>query len=790
MKSLKEIIEESFGQYAGAVAQSRAFVDARDGLKPSTRQINYCLYTDKFTPDKPFKKTLKAIGSLFRLYIHGDASAEGILMRSGQPFSMRYPLTEVEGNGGNLIQSGNWAAPRYTGARLSNFSVLLFQDIEKNTIDDWRDNYDDTEKYPAVLPSKGFYNIVNGTMGIGVGISSSIPQFNLKDVNKALEILLLNPNATFEEIYCPPDFATGAYLINEDEVKQALKYGSKKNASTNGEEGASCKLRAKMDYNEKEKCFCVTEIPYSVYTNTICGQLEAILEDNENNPGIDRFIDLTGEKPLIKIYLKKGINPNTVKDYLYKNTSLQYFYSINMTMLDEGKYPKVFTWKEALQAHIDHEKIVYRRGFLYDLEKIKNRIHIINGLLICLASIDEVVKVIKSSNSTADARNNLIKSFLLDELQAKAVLDMKLSRLAHLEVEKLEKEKENLIQESNKISNILNNEKLFNQELIRTWREIASIYGDDHRTKIISLPKIEEPKVERKIITNPKDVIVVISEDKIKLYSKEDFKVQRRGGKGIKNKSKVDCLIEATTNDQLLAITSLGRLYSIFIGDLSEENSISDIFTFSTDERITAISKIKGNKKIPEDILFCTKQGVIKKMKYSTCSGARNKKGISVIKIKENDKVISMVLNNGEDILIITKDGFYLRLSSSEINCSSKVAMGNKGISLGKNDRVVSMLSIEEKVGLLISSIGEGKRFSFENLSLGTRANKGNIIFKTNDKEKVSLVLSIEDEEQLLIVGENKHICIKTKDAPLLSGNATKGNYLMKDDIVKMAVVF
>ena len=225
MSNLKQVIEESFTQYSGAVLQSRALVDVRDCLKPSARQIFYCLYTDKFLPSKPFKKTLKAIGSAARMYIHGDSSCEGVIMRAGQPFAMRYPLIEVEGNEGNLMSSGNWAAPRYTASRLSEFSVRLFNDIDKNTIKEWRDNYDDTEQYPSVLPTKGFYNIVNGTMGIGIGAASSIPQFNIKEVNHALEVLLLNPDVGFDEIYCAPDFATGALLLNEREVKEALKTG-------------------------------------------------------------------------------------------------------------------------------------------------------------------------------------------------------------------------------------------------------------------------------------------------------------------------------------------------------------------------------------------------------------------------------------------------------------------------------------------------------------------------------------------------------------------------------------
>ena len=354
MADLKKTIEESFTQYAGAVLQSRALVDARDCLKPSARQIFYSMKLHKFTHDKPFQKTPNPIGmALADFYIHGDSSAEGIMMRASQKFAMRYPLTEVKGNGGMLYGSGTWAAPRYTETRLSNISGYLFEDIDKDTINEWRDNYDDTKQYPAVLPTKGFYNIVNGTMGIGLGAASSIPQFNLSEVNHALEVLLLNPNADFDEIYCAPDFATGAILLNEKEVKEALRLG----------QGSSCKLRSVVEWDNKDRCFVVTQIPYSVYTNTICGELEEILADELNNPGVERFNDLTGVDPLIKIYLTKRANPDKVLKYLYKNTSLQYYFGVNMTMLENGRFPKVFGWREALQANIDHEKIVYRRGF-------------------------------------------------------------------------------------------------------------------------------------------------------------------------------------------------------------------------------------------------------------------------------------------------------------------------------------------------------------------------------------------------------------------------------------------
>ena len=441
MAELKQIVQDSFSQYTGAVLQSRALVDVRDGLKPSARQIFYSMLQHKLTSDNPHKKTANAVGmAMADYYIHGDSSCEGVIMRAGQNFAMRYPLVDVKGNAGSLIESGDWAAMRYTESRLSKLMGTMFKDIDKETIDEWRDNYDNTKQFPAVLPTKGFYNIVNGCQGIGVGLASSVPQYNLKELNNALIHLIDNPDCSFDEIYCAPDFATGAILYNEADVKESMKVGT----------GFACKLRSVVEFDTKERCFVVTEIPYSVYTNTICGQLEEIV-NGENNPGIERFNDLTGKTPLIKIYLTKKANPDSVLRYLYKNTSLQYHYGINFTMLDNGRFPRVFGWKEMLQSHIDHEKIVYKRGFEFDLNKIKNRIHIIDGLLICMASIEEVVQTIRSSTSTAAASVALQKNFLLDEQQAKAVLDMKLSRLAHLEVKKLEDEISEINQKINSI---------------------------------------------------------------------------------------------------------------------------------------------------------------------------------------------------------------------------------------------------------------------------------------------------------------------------------------------------
>ena len=764
MSDLKQIVEESFAQYSAAVAQSRALIDVRDGLKPSARQIFYCLYTDKFLPNKPFKKTLKAIGSAARMYIHGDASCEGVIMRAGQPFAMRYPLIEVEGNEGNLMCSGNYAAPRYTAARLSYINTYMFDGIDKQTITEWRDNYDDTEQYPSVLPSKGYYNICNGSMGIAVGLASSIPQFNIKEVNNALEKLLLNPDIGFDDIYCAPDFATGALLLNEGEVKQALKNG----------QGSSCKLRSVVEWDNKEKCFIVTQIPYAVYTNTICEELSAILADELNNPGIDRYNDLTGSEPLIKIYLTKRANPDRVLKYLFKNTSLQSHYGINMTMLEDGRFPRVFGWKEALEHHIAHEKIVYRRGFEYDLAKIEKRIHIIDGLLICIASIDEVVKTIKSAPSTAAASKELQSKFLLDEEQAKAVLDMKLSRLANLEVKKLEDEREKLKKEADNIHAILENEDLFNNELIRGWREVAQRFGDARRTRILNVEKDEDEVVEKKQLslsfTNKGAVFVTETSS---LYS------QRRNGIGTKFKLEpeefiVDNLVGENT-DTILFFTKKGMYYHMNLGafNIGEKQYLSN-FNISGDITAAALVNKKDSDK---NIVFITKNGLIKKSKLSEYNLKRST-GAQALKLDAGDEIVSTLFINNERIGILSRDGQFIMIESTPIRALGRLARGIIGIKLSPSDYVVSARAIGKDSRYLfsITSDGYGKNTALSEFNITNTNTKG---VKIQKSDNLCDFIPIEKQGEILVNSNTTQIRIKSTDIPTLSRGAL-GVKLMK----------
>lgn len=679
MSNFEKEINDNFIQYAGMVLQSRALVDVRDGLKPSARQIFYSMYLNKLTNNRPFKKTMNAVGrAMADFYLHGDSSCEGIIMRSGQSFAMRYPLVSVKGNGGTLMESGNWAAPRYTESKLSALSSLMFKDIEKETIDEWRDSYDGSKVYPAVFPSKGYYNLVNGTSGIGVGAASSIPQFNLVEMNQALITLLWNPNATFEELYVAPDFATGATIVNESEIKESLKNGT----------GAACKVRATVEYDESDRCFIVTEMPYGTYTNTICKELEQVLE-SDDNPGIMRFNDLTGEKPLLKIYLKRNVNINRVLKYLYKNTSLQTHYGINMTMLENGRFPRVFGWKEALQAHLDHERIVYTNGYLYDLKKIEHRLHILEGLIKALNVIDEVVQIIRNSTNTAAARKSLQDFLKIDGEQADAILRITLARLTHMEINKLIDEQKSLEKKKEEIQNILKNERLLNKEIEKGLKEVAKKYGDERRTKVLNIESDEEEEPKEIFQLN----VSLTNQNNIYCEKSSTLYIQRRGGRGKTIKTRRNEIISQTiatnNNELLLFFTDKGNYYSCKIQniELNQIIAVETLVKLNYNEKVVFIAPIsKQNTK--ENLVFITEKGYIKKSKLTEYN-LNKSTGSKALTLREGDKVIDIINMNDGLIYFLSKKGLIMACSTETIRPIGRLSQGVIGMKLAPDDKVV-----------------------------------------------------------------------------------------------------
>lgn len=757
MAELTPIVKDSFLQFAGAVLQSRALPDVRDCMKPSARQIFYCLYTDKFIHNKPFQKTLKAIGSAFRMYIHGDSSAEGIIMRAGQPFSMRYPLIEVEGSYGTLIASGSWAAPRYTASRLSPLAEYLFADIDKEVVEEWRWNYDDTEQYPMVLPSKGFFNLVNGAYGIGVGASASIPQYNLRELNEALIKLLWNSEISFDEIYCVPDFATGAILLNADDVKESHRKGN----------GFACKLRSVVEYSSGERCFIVTEIPYMTYTETICKELEELI-NSEDNPGIERFNDLTGETPLIKIYLAKSANPDKVLKYLYKNTSLQSHYGVNFTMLENGRYPRVFTWKEILQAHLEHETKVYINGYSFDLKKINARLHIIDGLLKAIDMIDEVIKTIKQAADTKNASIGLQRLLNIDEKQAKAILDIKLSRLAHLEVTKLQNEHTSLTEEKNRIEAILADETLLKKEIEKGFRAVAEKFGDSRRTKVLNISTNDEEPIERKnlqfSLTN-----------KNNLFISEISSLYTQNRNSVGNKLKLDngeyvCSTTVCESiDTVMFFTRYGNMFSRGAStfNVNEKIYLNGYFNLSEKDAVLTVASFnKSNQK--NNIIFITKQGMIKKTELSEYNTTRTT-GVKAIELNNNDLISNVLIANNENIGIATEFGQLLVCQTKDIRPIGRTAKGIKGIKLNDGDSVISAHLIPDgtKEIVTISTNGYAKRFSAAELPVQGRNTKGTKVLK--EKEEDDLLadfLPISNEKELIVASTSARVRIRIDELP------------------------
>ena len=417
--------EDAFLAYAASVAQERAIPDVRDMLKIGLRQGLYAQFTNKLTYKDKFQKAQKSVAAaMSQSYVHGDAAMYDTFIRAARPWSYRYPIEAVQGNYGNPSSPDSHAAARYVEMKAAEISNLFFDGLKKNAIGEqkyW--NYDSTEEIPSVFPSIGFWNIVNGCSGIAVAMATSVPQFNLREVNEALIKIIRNPDIDFNEIYCAPDFATGGTITNAAQVKESLRYGK----------GESVRLKAKLDYFPDQNMIQATELPYGVFTNTVIDQLAALTNENENY-GIERVVDHTKKIADIRIYLSKGANPKKMIAKLYKDTSLENWYSINMVLLDQGRFPRVFGWREACDAYINHIRDCKRNIIQFDLDKALARKNIVDGLIKAYSIIDEVVALIRASANPSEASSKLISTYGFNEEQAKAILAMKLSSLTKLDI--------------------------------------------------------------------------------------------------------------------------------------------------------------------------------------------------------------------------------------------------------------------------------------------------------------------------------------------------------------------
>jgi topoisomerase-4 subunit A len=656
--------EDAFLKYAASVAQERAIPDVRDMLKIGLRQGLYAQYTNKLTHKDKFQKAQKSVAAaMTQSYVHGDVAMYDTFIRMSRPWTAHYPLEEVQGSYGNPSSPDSHAAARYVEMRASELTDYLFTGLKKNAINEWYWNYDDSEQIPSVFPSIGYWNIVNGCSGIAVAMATSVPQFNLKEVNNALIKIIKNPNSTFDEIYCAPDFATGGTITNGNEVKESLKRGG----------GKSVRMRATLKYYPNENMIQATELPYSVFTNTVINQL-AELTQNDPDYGIDKVIDHTKKTADIRIYLSKGTNPQKMMAKLYHDTSLEYWFSINMVLLDKGRFPKVFGWREACDAYIAHIRECKRNIIQFELDKAEARLNVVEGLLIAVANIDEVVAIIRASESPSAAATALIDRFGFNKPQVEAILAMKLSALTRIDGIKLNSEKEELNRFIADHKHLLLSPQDLDQTLIDTLNLVSEKFGDARKTQISNiLGEEEEPEV-----IEEKDIAVLRYDNNIKILEmplKKTFKPQE---------------IYYTTNlGSLTLITDTGKMYNASLSKLKigKEYKISEVFEIAGEHPRLLIDTRSFNAY--QSITCITKGGLIKKSHTSDYL-TRAKKGVAVMKLDEDDIIVAVIMSSDDNdkIAVIGNNDYYNCFYLKDISYTGRVTKGVKAIKLEKNGYV------------------------------------------------------------------------------------------------------
>ena len=789
-------MKNSYIDYAMSVIVGRALPDVRDGLKPVHRRILYGMSILGITPDKPHKKSARIVGEVMGKYHpHGDISIYDAMVKMAQDFSTRYPLVDGHGNFGSVDGDGA-AAMRYTEARMSPFSLQMVRDIEKDTVD-FTDNFDGEEKEPVVLPSRVPNLLINGSNGIAVGMATSIPPHNLSDTIDACIKRIDDENCSNDElikIIKAPDFPTGASILGRDAAREAYETGTGK-----------ITVRSKSEIEETARGrmrIVITEIPFQVNKARLIESM-ADLVRNKKIDGISAIRDESNREGMrIVIELKKDTNPNVILNRLYKHTQLQSTYSMIMLALVNGE-PKILRLCEIIDEYLKHQKIVITRRTKFDLAKAEARAHILEGLLIALDNIDEVIKVIRSSYN--DAKEKLMVRFGLSEIQSQAILDMRLARLQGLEREKIENEHNELMQKIAYYKSILADEHKLMGVIKDELTEIKQKNGDGRRTKIVA----DDGGIDEEYLIDEEDVAVTLTHlGYIKRVPENTYKAQRRGGKGIvglttRDSDFVKDLIITSTHDYLMFFTDLGKVYKIKAYEIPEASRtakgtpVINFLNLDQGERVTAVIPVK---EFADDnyLIMVTRNGTIKKTPMSQFDTNR-KTGLIAITLKDDDKLISVSQSSGEEsVYVVTKKGKSITFHEDDVRSMGRSAGGVRAITLDKDDEVVSMEldSTGERELLVMTKKGFGKRTSLDEYRLQTRGGKG---VSTYDKTKfsktgelVGATLVSKDDEIMLINSNGVIIRIRANEISK-SGRTTQGVKIMKvesgDEIVSFAKV-
>ena len=775
-------MKDSYIDYAMSVIVGRALPDVRDGLKPVHRRILYGMNELGVTPDKPHKKSARIVGEVMgKFHPHGDSSIYDAMVRMAQDFSIRYMLVDGHGNFGSVDGDGA-AAMRYTEARMTPLALQMLRDIDKETVD-FMPNFDEEEVEPTVLPSRFPNLLVNGSNGIAVGMATSIPPHNLNEVIDATVKLIDEPEATVEDLmkYVKgPDFPTGATILGKSGAKEAYRTGRGKVVVR-----ANCEIE---ETNKGRQQIVVTEIPYQVNKATLQEKIADLVKDKRLE-GISAIRDESNRQGTrIVIELKRDANAQILLNRLYKHTQLQESFSMIMLALVDGE-PKVLNLREILTEYLKHQKNVVTRRTQYDLAKAQARAHILEGLRIALDNIDEIIKIIRASYN--DAKENLMARFGLSDIQAQAILDMRLARLQGLEREKIEKEYEDLQKMIAYYLKLLANDDLLMGVIKEELLEVRGKYGDPRRTKIMA----DQGELdEEDLILEEKVAITLTYLGYIKRVSADTYKTQKRGGKGImgvttRGNDFVKSLIMTSTHDYLMFFTNTGKAHRIKAYEVPEAGRTArgtpavNFLSLMQRERITAVIPIH---EFAEDryLLAVTKQGTIKKTPLSQFDTNR-KSGLIAISLKDGDEMIGISETSGTDnVIIVTKNGKCICFSEQDVRPMGRIAGGVRAIKLEKGDEVVSMELVQPGEELLVvTRNGYGKRTPVEEYKVQVRGGKGMLTYDKSKFKKtgelVSAMVVGQDDEVLLINSDGIIIRIKASDVSIF-GRATQGVKIMK----------
>lgn len=785
---LKKTMETSYVNYAMSVIASRALPDARDGLKPVQRRILYAMIELNNGPDKPHRKCARIVGdTMGKYHPHGDSSIYGALVNLAQEWNTRYPLVDGHGNFGSVDGDGA-AAMRYTEARLSKISMEMLSDINKDTVD-FDPNFDETEKEPAILPSRFPNLLVNGTTGIAVGMATNIPPHNLREtiaaVVKIIDNKIEDKETSIEElldIVKGPDFPTGAEIIGTRGISEAYRTGRGK-----------IKVRAVTNIetlSNGKNAIIVTELPYMVNKARLIEKIAELVRDKKID-GITMIRDESDRDGMrICIELRRDANANVILNQLYKHTQLQDTFGVIMLALVNGE-PRVLNLLEALQVYLKHQEEVVTRRTRFDLNKAEERAHILKGLLTALDQIDEVISIIRSSKNGAEAEERLCERFALDEVQAHAIVEMRLRALTGLEREKLEEEHADLMKKIAEYKEILADEKVLLAVVRKEINEISEKYGDDRRT---SIGYDEEEFTDEDLIPNELTVIAMTKLGYIKRMTIDNFKSQHRGGKGIKGMQTIEDdyieeLFMTKTHHYVMFFTNKGRVYRIKCFEIPEASrtargtAIINLLQLQPEEKITAVITMKEFDD-QRYLFMTTKSGIVKKTKVSEYANIR-KTGLQAINLREDDELIEVKATNGEkDIILVTKYGMCIRFNEKDVRSTGRVSMGVIGMTLDDGDDVVAMqMSTQGSSLLTVSENGYGKRTLLDEFSVQHRGGKGVKCYKIMEKtgNLVGAKAVNENQEIMIITNEGIIIRILVDDINVL-GRITSGVKLINMD--------